>query len=64
MRRKSKLKPEDPAQYKRFLEAAKEAEADKTEDGADRAFKKIVGVSQAKRCRKQSGRATRLTSEG
>jgi hypothetical protein len=35
-------KPEDPAQYKRFLEAADEAEADKTEEGADRAFKKIA----------------------
>jgi len=44
MRRKPK--PEDPAQYKRFLEAAKKAEADETEGGADRAFKKIVRVSQ------------------
>lgn len=35
-------KPDDPAQYKRFLEAAKKAEADETEKGADRAFKKVV----------------------
>lgn len=39
---KPKRKPDDPAQYKRFLEAAKKAEADETEKGADRAFKKIA----------------------
>jgi hypothetical protein len=35
-------KPDDPAQYKRFLEAAKKAEADETEKGADRAFKQTA----------------------
>jgi hypothetical protein len=35
-------KPDDPAQYKRFREAAKEAEADETKEGADRAFKKVT----------------------
>lgn len=39
---KSERKPDDPAQYKRFVEAAREAEADETEEGADRAFKKVV----------------------
>ena len=38
---KSEPKPDDPAQYKRFLEAARKAEADETEKGADRAFKKV-----------------------
>jgi hypothetical protein len=38
----------DPAQYKRFLEAARKAEADETEEGADRAFKKIA-ATKAKR---------------
>ena len=38
-------KPDDPEQYKRFLEAAEKAEADKTEAGADRAFKKVVSKS-------------------
>ena len=42
MPQKSKPKPDDPAQYKRFLEAAKKAEADETEKGADRAFKSVV----------------------
>jgi hypothetical protein len=37
-----KPKPDDPEQYKRFLEAAEKAEAEKTEAGADRAFKKVV----------------------
>jgi hypothetical protein len=35
-------KPDDPAQYKRFLEAARKAEADETEEGADKAFKKVI----------------------
>jgi hypothetical protein len=42
MSRKPSPKPDDPEQYKRFLEAAEKAEADKTEAGADRAFKNIV----------------------
>jgi hypothetical protein len=36
------LKPDDEEQYKRFLEAAEEAGADKTREGADRAFKAVV----------------------
>jgi hypothetical protein len=39
-------KPDDPDQYKRFLEAAKKAEADETEKGADRAFKKVAVKKQ------------------
>jgi hypothetical protein len=35
-------KPDDPEQSKRFIDAAKEAEADETEAGADRAFKKVT----------------------
>jgi hypothetical protein len=42
MTQKPKLKPDDPEQYKRFLEAAKKAEADETEEGADKAFKKVI----------------------
>ena len=33
---------DDPEQYKRFLEAAKEAEADETEKGAEKAFRRVV----------------------
>jgi hypothetical protein len=44
---KAKPKPDDPAQYERFIEAALEGEADETKEGADRAFKKI-GLSKAK----------------
>ena len=43
---KPKPKPDDPAQYKRFVEAARVAEADETEEGADRAFKKIVSSKE------------------
>lgn len=46
MSKSPERKPDDPAQYKRFLEAAREAKADETKEDADRAFKK---VSSAKR---------------
>ena len=42
MSRKPQRKPDDPAQYIRFREVARAAEADDTKEGADRAFKKIV----------------------
>lgn len=41
-------KPDNPAQYKRFLEAAREAEADETEGGADRAFKTVASSKKVK----------------
>jgi hypothetical protein len=42
MAKKPAPKPDDPAQYKRFVEAARKAQADETETGADKAFKKIA----------------------
>ena len=48
MSRKPAPKPDDAAQSKRFIDAAREAEADETEEGADRAFKKIVRPPKAK----------------
>jgi hypothetical protein len=45
MTKKPERKPDDPEQYKRFLEAAEKAEADKTEAGADKAFKKVTQKS-------------------
>ena len=42
MARKPEAKQDDPEQYKRFLEAAQEAGADKTPEGADRAFKAVA----------------------
>jgi hypothetical protein len=44
MPQKSKPKPDDPAQYKRFIEAARKAEADETKEGADKAFKRVVSA--------------------
>ena len=35
-------KPDDPEQSKRFIDTAREREADETEEGADKAFKKVV----------------------
>ena len=46
---KKDRKPDDEAQSKRFIEAAKAADADETEAGAERAFKKIVSKPPAKR---------------
>lgn len=48
MAEKPKPKPDDPAQYKRFIEAAREAEADETKEGADRAFKKVARPKKSK----------------
>jgi hypothetical protein len=48
MEPKQKPKPDNPAQYKRFLEAAREAGADESEKAADRAFKKVVSSKKAK----------------
>ena len=42
MPHKPQPKPDDSEQYKRFLEAAREAKADETKEGADRAFKALV----------------------
>jgi hypothetical protein len=53
MPKKSVRKPDDPEQSKRFLEAAKEAEADETEKGAEKAFKKVI-KKPAKACSDRS----------
>jgi hypothetical protein len=42
MKQKPEIKSEDPAQSKRFIDAARKAEADETEEGAERAFKKVT----------------------
>lgn len=53
MAKKPKTKPQDdPEQSKRFIEAAREAAADETEKGADRAFKQ--GYEALKKTDKRS----------
>lgn len=42
MPRKPDSKPDDPAEYKRFLETAKAAEAQEEPKEFDQTFKKIV----------------------
>jgi hypothetical protein len=37
-----KEKNDDAEQSKRFVDKAREVEADETEEGADRAFKKVI----------------------
>ena len=36
------FKTDDPEQSKRFIEAAREAEADESKEGADKAFKRVT----------------------
>jgi hypothetical protein len=51
---KATPKPDDPAQYKRFLEAAREAEAEDTKEAADRAFKTIAAPKKPSRLDRKS----------
>ena len=60
---KEKRKPDDPAQYKRFVEAARKAGADESEGGADRAFKKVV-LSQTQHRLPRSPKAVRSRQPG
>jgi hypothetical protein len=42
MPRKPKPKPDNPEQFKRFIDMAREVEADESPDAIDRAFNKVV----------------------
>lgn len=44
MARRKNAKPDDPEEYKRFLETAKKVEADERPEAFERAFKKVVKV--------------------
>jgi hypothetical protein len=46
MTAKPRRTPDDSEQSKRFIDAAREAEADETEKGAERAFKKVVSAKR------------------
>ena len=46
MPRKPKPQPDDPAEYERFLETAKEAEASEDAKAFDLAFQKVVTTRQ------------------
>ncbi len=43
-----KRKPDDPEQSKRFIDTAREIEADETEEGAERVFKKVISRKSRK----------------
>jgi hypothetical protein len=46
MPRKPKPKPDNPEQFKRFIEMARKVEADESADAIDRAFKRVVPVPE------------------
>ena len=54
MPRKPKAKPDDPAQSKRFIEAAREHGTDETGEAFERVFKKIVPRKPASLGREKS----------
>lgn len=39
---KREQKPDDPEQSKRFIDTARDRASDETEEGADRAFRKVA----------------------
>jgi hypothetical protein len=54
MPRKPKPPPDDPEQFKRFIDMAREVGADESPDALDRAFRKVVPVSATKPKRRNS----------
>ena len=52
---RDKHKPDDPEQSKRFIEAARDAESDESEEGANRTFKKIVPSPASRSNAKKDG---------
>jgi len=42
MPRKPKPPPDNPEQFKRFIDMAREVEADESPDAIDRAFEKVI----------------------
>lgn len=43
MSQKPKPKPDDPAEYARFLETAKQVEAEEDQEALDRAVRQVAG---------------------
>lgn len=52
MSRKPDSKPDDAEQSKRFIDTAREVEADESDEGAERAFKKVAQNSISKPTRR------------
>lgn len=46
MPRKPTPKPDNPEQFKRFIETAKQLEADESPDAIDRALERVIGRSR------------------
>lgn len=42
MPRKPKPRPDDPEQFKRFIDMAREVEADESPDAVDRALERVI----------------------
>jgi hypothetical protein len=43
MPRKPKPKPDNPEQFKRFIETARQVEVDESQEALDRALDKVIG---------------------
>lgn len=53
MKPKQGRKPDNPEQSKRFVQAAREAEADESKESADKAFKKLTSKPPTKAARER-----------
>lgn len=49
MPRKPKLQPDNPEQFKRFIDMAREVEVDESPDALDRAFNSVIPSRSAPR---------------
>jgi hypothetical protein len=63
MPRKPKLKPDNPEQFKRFLETAREVEVDENPKALDRAFRKVTRRPLDRRAPIPSARKNRSRSK-
>ena len=52
MPRKPKPQPDNPEQFRRFIDMAREVEADESPDALDRAFTKVVRRPQRKQAKR------------
>jgi hypothetical protein len=48
MPRKSKPKPDNPEQFKRFIDTAREVQVDESPEALDRAFGKVVRPAKSR----------------
>jgi hypothetical protein len=64
MSRKSKPQPDNPEQFKRFIDMVREVEADESPDAVDRAFNRVVRVGRRAQTSPPRDRSCKSDPEG